>query len=171
MIQIMGDTAPRSETACLRMEKSHLDAFNNAQYNAMGDGIIAVTCDGRVLLSDRISREKLNITQGIFLGARFPHLWEKILEVFDDRRPRFELSLQNGDSSFLVTATPTILDAEVVGAICVFVESTDIETLARQLRSYRELSKELAAIIDSSSEGLWICDGEEIGRASCRERV
>jgi len=150
------------EAAAMKRDKSHLDAFNNAQYNAMGDGIIAVAADGHVLLSDRISREKLTIHQGISLGERFPHLWDRIMEVFDDCRPRFELSLQNGDSSFLVTITPTMLDNEVVGAICVFVESTDIETLARQLRSYRELSKELVAIIDSSSEGLWVCDGEGI---------
>ncbi len=145
-----------------KLDQPHLDAFNNAQYNAMGDGIIAVDTGGAVVLSDRISREKLGIFPGSSLELDFPQLWLKVTESLHYLKPRFELCLQNGDTSFLVTVSPITVDAGVVGAICVFVENTDLEMIARELGSYRELTKELAAIIDSSSEGLWVCDGKGI---------
>jgi sensor histidine kinase regulating citrate/malate metabolism len=127
----------------LRPDMPLLDAFNNAQYNAMGDGVVSVDADGIVVLSDRISREKLDIYPGGSLERQFPLLWAKIKDTLSDRKPRFELSIQKGDSSFLVTVSPIIVDDQVAGAICVFVENTDLEIMARQIRSFRELSKEL----------------------------
>ncbi|QWV95679.1 sigma 54-interacting transcriptional regulator [Geomonas oryzisoli] len=125
----------------------------------MGDGIISVNTAGTVLLSDRVSRVSLDIYPGSSLREQFPALWSKVVETMRDRRPRFELSVQRGETSFLVTVSPVMVDDEVSGAICVFVENTDLEIMTRQLRSFRELTKELAAIIDSSSEGLWVFDG------------
>ncbi|QXE93029.1 sigma 54-interacting transcriptional regulator [Geomonas subterranea] len=125
----------------------------------MGDGIISVDTSGTVLLSDRVSRVSLDIYPGSSLSGQYPSLWGKVVETMRDRRPRFELSVQRGETSFLVTVSPVMVDDEVSGAICVFVENTDLEIMTRQLRSFRELTKELAAIIDSSSEGLWVFDG------------
>lgn len=142
-----------------RLDKTHQEAFNSAQYNAMGDGVISVNTTGTVILSDRVSRESLDIYPGSSLSEHFPLLLTKVVETMRDRRPRFELSVQKGDASFLVTVSPVLVDSEVAGAICVFVENTDLEVMARQLRSFRELTKELAAVIDSSSEGLWVYDG------------
>ncbi|WP_239027004.1 sigma 54-interacting transcriptional regulator [Geomonas oryzisoli] len=152
MADFVGETAPTPE-------QTHQDAFNAAQYNAMGDGIISVNTAGTVLLSDRVSRVSLDIYPGSSLREQFPALWSKVVETMRDRRPRFELSVQRGETSFLVTVSPVMVDDEVSGAICVFVENTDLEIMTRQLRSFRELTKELAAIIDSSSEGLWVFDG------------
>ena len=42
----------------------HQDAFNTAQFNAMGDGIVSVDTEGIVVLSDRISRESLDLYPG-----------------------------------------------------------------------------------------------------------
>ncbi|GFO61420.1 PAS domain-containing protein [Geomonas silvestris] len=38
--------------------------------------------------------------------------------------------------------------------------SLTVEELARQMRAFQEQTRELDAIIDSSSDGLWICDAE-----------
>jgi len=140
--------------------RTHQEAFNAAQFNAMGDAIISVNTSGIVILSDRVSRENLDIYPGSSLSEHFPTLWSKVVETMRDRKPRFELSVQKGETSFLVTVSPVLTDAEVSGAICVFVENTDLEVMTRQLRSFREMTRELAAVIDSSAEGLWVYDGE-----------
>jgi len=138
----------------------HQEAFSKAQFNAMGDAIISVNTSGIVILSDRVSRENLDIYPGSSLAQHFPTLWNKVVETMKDRKPRYELSVQKGETSFLVTVSPVMTDAEVSGAICVFVENTDLEVMTRQLRSFRELTKELTAVIDHSSEGLWVYDGD-----------
>lgn len=150
----------RNGAESTKMDKTHQEAFNAAQYNAMGDGVISVDTSGTVILSDRVSRENLNMRPGSSLSELFPVLWGTVVETMQDRKPRFELSVQRGDSSFLVTVSPVIVDVVVSGAICIFVENTDLEMMSRQLRSFQELTKELFAVIDSSSEGLWVYDGE-----------
>jgi PAS domain S-box-containing protein/TyrR family helix-turn-helix protein len=141
-------------------QRQHLEAFSLAQFNAMGDGILSVDQEGVVVLSDRVIRQTLEIYPGASLREHFPQLWPSIAESFADGNPRCELPLQDNGSSFLVTIRPIVADGVVQGAICVFAANTDLEGMARQMRSFRELSRELATIIDSSSEGLWICDGE-----------
>ncbi|NOY14122.1 MAG: PAS domain-containing protein [Deltaproteobacteria bacterium] len=61
---------------------------------------------------------------------------------------------------FLVTISPILSGSKVFGAICVFSENTEIEIIAREMRDFRDLSKELAVIIDSCYEGLWVYDGQ-----------
>ncbi len=155
--QLMTDLESPSSQA-----SPYLSAFNSAQYNAMGDGITAIDAYGTVILSDKISRESLEIYPKRSLAELYPGLWDVVVECMNDRRPRHEISLQRGDSSFFVSVNPIVVDDAAIGATCVFVENTTMGILSRQLRSFRELSKELAAIIDSSSEGLWVCDGAGI---------
>jgi len=40
------------------------------------------------------------------------------------------------------------------------VPNQDLEEMSRQMRAFQELTRELDAIIDSSSDGLWICDAD-----------
>ena len=40
------------------------------------------------------------------------------------------------------------------------VHNLDLEEMARQMRAFQDLTRELDAIIDSSSDGLWICDAD-----------
>ena len=40
------------------------------------------------------------------------------------------------------------------------VPNLDLEEMARQMRAFQDLTRELDAIIDSSSDGLWICDAD-----------
>jgi len=40
------------------------------------------------------------------------------------------------------------------------IPGQDLEELARQMRAFQDLTRELDAIIDSSSDGLWICDAD-----------
>jgi PAS domain S-box-containing protein len=40
------------------------------------------------------------------------------------------------------------------------LSAPDLEEMARQMRAFQDLTRELDAIIDSSSDGLWICDAE-----------
>ena len=56
-------------------QQHHLDAFNRAQYNAMGDGVLSVDLEGRVVLSDRVIRQALDVYPGSSLREHFPPLW------------------------------------------------------------------------------------------------
>lgn len=137
----------------------HQDAFNRTQSNVMGDGVMSVDNDGRVLLSDRVIRQNLDIHPGHYIAAHFAELWDEILQTLTDRQPRAELIVEKEGQQFHVTVSPILAGENVLGAICVFSEKTELGAIARKMRTFKELSRELSEIVDSCYEGLWICDG------------
>jgi PAS domain S-box-containing protein len=58
----------------------------------------------------------------------------------------------------------------VAGAVCTFLEMREFENSAAKLASHQKLHIQLKAIFQSSSDGIWLCDGQgrvlDINRAS-----
>lgn len=138
----------------------HTDDFYQALVNAMGVGFLAVNTSGMTILANKIARDSFGAYPGIHLNDVLPELWPKIAQSFRKRTHSVEISVRDREVNYLVRVSPILLDTERVGAVCVFVESTDLEEMAMQMRTFQELTSELGAIINSSSEGLWICDAE-----------
>lgn len=136
--------------------RQHQEAFNKTQTNVGGDGVLSVDRDGFVLLSDRVVRQNLDIHPGHTLSDHFPELWAEVESTLRDSKPRFELAVFKEGHEFLVAVSPILSCSSTVGAICVFSENTEIEVIARKMRDFRELSKELSVIINSCYEGLWV---------------
>jgi PAS domain S-box-containing protein len=151
----------------------HQEAFNKTQINVGGDGVLSVDTEGLVLLSDRVVRQNLDIHPGQTLRDRFPGLWDDVESTMADRNPRSDLAVVKDGHEFLVTVSPILSGTSVVGAICVFSENTEIEVIARKMRDFRELSKELSVIINSCYEGLWVYDrhGNVLRMNTAAERI
>jgi PAS domain S-box-containing protein/TyrR family helix-turn-helix protein len=141
-------------------DPGYRQAFNQAMTDATGDGLAAVDTRGTILLSNRVARDSLGLDPGLHLNEVFHELWVKVSKTLEDRSRRIEISVLGGDANYLARVSPILLNRDLVGAICVFVERSEMEDLARQMTFFQELTHELDAIIDSSSDGLWICDAE-----------
>ena len=141
-------------------QRQHREAFNQTQINVGGDGVLSVDNQGSVLLSDRVTRQNLDIHPGSSLAEHFPELWTKVRATLSDKYPRSDLSVTKEGHEFHVTVSPILSGSKVFGAICVFSENTEIEVIARKMRDFRELSRELSVIIDCCHEGLWVFDGD-----------
>ena len=138
----------------------HSEDFYQALTNAITVGLLAINNSGMTILANRIARESFNISPGIHLNDVLPELWHKISQTLRESKPSVEISVRGGESNYLVRISPIMLDTERVGAACVFVESTELEEIAMQMRFFQELTSELDTIINSSSDGLWICDAD-----------
>ena len=140
--------------------KMHIDSFSQALMNAMGVGFLVVDTSGVTILANSIAHESFNAFPGVGLKEAFPELWPKILQILKGRKQHAEFSLRRGKINYLIRVNPIVVDSKQVGAICVFVESSGLEEMAMEMSFFQEIIGELEAIINSSSEGLWICDGE-----------
>lgn len=157
----MADSIKMSTLPQQRGERlQHQDAFNRTQSNVMGDGVMSIDNDGKVLLSDRVIRQNLDIHPGHLISEHFPELWNETLKTLADRQPRAELTVEKEGQQFHVTLSPILGGDHVLGVICVFSEKTEMGAIAKKMRTFRELSRELSEIVDSCYEGLWICDGQ-----------
>ncbi len=138
----------------------HSEDFYQALTNAISVGLLATNNSGMTILANRIARDSFNISPGIHLNDVLPELWHKISHTLRESKARVEITVRGGESNYLVRVSPIMLDTERVGVACVFIESTELEEIAMQMRFFQELTSELDIIINSSSDGLWICDAQ-----------
>lgn len=150
----------------------HQQLLQHALLNAAGEGLLAVSGAGVILLANCVAREALGCCTGLKLGDVLPELWLQVAATLQDRQWRGEIAVQIGGASFLSRVSPVLDEGALVGALCVFEERTRLNELADEMLAYQDLTRELDAIIESSSDGLWICDAQakviRINRASER---
>lgn len=138
----------------------HAEVFYLAMVNAMDVGLLAVNTSGMTILANAVVRDNFGICQGVHLNDALPELWPKVAQRLRERSRNVELAVRGTEKNYLVQVSSILLDQEQVGAVCVFVESTELEEMAKRTSFYQELTRELDTIIDSSSDGLWICDAD-----------
>jgi PAS domain-containing protein len=59
----------------------------------------------------------------------------------------------------LAKISPIRWKSGVIDVLCALEDLTKLKKVMRQIVTFQELNRELAAIIGSSHDGLWICEG------------
>ncbi len=133
-----------------------IQAFADATARVM----IVVDQDGAIILLSKLARERLNITSGAPLETELPGFWLHVSKILNGQQSHCEVPLQIADSEYLAGVNPLIENGEVCGAVCILVDSTQLDTMTRRLPSFQTLLRELDTIINSSSDGLFVCDAD-----------
>ncbi len=126
--------------------------------DATGRNIVTTDRDGTVVLVSKLAREILDLIPGMPLEAEYPGFWLQVNKVLEGTLDSCEIPVQLGSREYLVGVNPIIEEGQIRGAVCVLVDSTQLDTMTRRLPSFNTLSRELDTIIDSSSDGLFVCD-------------
>lgn len=134
--------------------------FAKALLNASPNAIFVVDPSGTVVISNQQVQEILGLFYGSLLPNTLPDFWPHVCRVLQDRRHLRDVAVQAGEVSFLARLAPMRFKASLIGVLCVLEDRTQLEETTRKMRSYQELSHELDAIISSSDDGLWLCDGQ-----------
>jgi PAS domain S-box-containing protein len=140
------------------------------------NAILVVDKTGVIVLANRAASELLGWAghdlAGRFMGDVAPGFWEDLRKVLVTGEAQIGRKILTGSTTIANNLTPIFKTGQIVGAVSIFQDISEYERMASQLVSYKKLSQELDAIIDSSFDGLWICDGEgrviRINRASER---
>ena len=132
----------------------HLQALIDATARIM----ITVDQSGTISLVSTLAQKRLNTSPGDFLEVEVPELWVHVRNILDNTQASCDVPLQIGDQEYLASVNPIIENNLICGAACILVDSTRLDTMARTLPSFQALSRQLDTIIDSSSDGLFVCD-------------
>lgn len=73
--------------------------------------------------------------------------------------PQLGKHLQGKHVNIVVHVTCIKANRKIAGAVCSLDKVERFEETASQLDSYKRLSQQLSAIVDNSSDGIWVCDG------------
>lgn len=128
--------------------------------DATDRNILVTDCDGRVILLSRRARKQLEIPLGALLEAEYPGFWQQVETVLAGSLAGCEIPLRIDGREYLVAVSPLLDKGRIGGAVCVLVDSSQLDIMTRRLPSFNTLSRELDTIIDSSSDGLFVCDAE-----------
>ncbi len=138
----------------------HWQVLSQAIVNVSRNCLLAVDRQGEVFLANNIAHEKFGVPIGTLLKDVMPSLFNRVNKTIMDGKHRVENSLLVGSEEYRVSVNPIKLDNELVGVVCLLEEGTEFEKVARQMRFFQHLTRELEAIIDSSSDGLFVCDAQ-----------
>lgn len=65
-------------------------------------------------------------------------------------------------AQLILNITPVIREKSVIGVVCNFQELSVFETSAQKTLMYKTLNRQLETIFQSSSDGIWVCDGKGV---------
>ncbi|RLB71666.1 MAG: Fis family transcriptional regulator [Deltaproteobacteria bacterium] len=120
--------------------------------------MIVVDLQGTITLLSKLALEQLNLSAGDSLESKLPGFWHQVSKILDGSQVSCEIPLQIVDREYLVGVNPYLENNRICGAVCILVDGTQLDTMTRRLPSFQTLSRELDTIIDSSSDGLFVCD-------------
>jgi PAS domain S-box-containing protein/TyrR family helix-turn-helix protein len=149
-----------ADTPLKNKADSDMEAFNVSMLNSTTNGVLATDTAGITLLANKVAIQSLGVVPGLHLREVVPELWIHAEQTIADGVTRGSLFVKRGEITYLATVSPIQVKKNLAGIICVFTDSTELEVTAKKLRYFQELAWEQDAIITSSSDGLWISDGD-----------
>ncbi|MCL5885324.1 MAG: sigma 54-interacting transcriptional regulator [Deltaproteobacteria bacterium] len=149
-----------ADTPLKNKGNSDMDAFNSSMLNSTTNGVLATDTAGITLLANKVAIRSLGVVPGLHLREVVPELWIHAEQTIADGVARRSLFVKRGEITYLATVSPIQVKKNLAGILCVLTDSTELEVTAKKLRFFQELAWEQDAIINSSSDGLWISDGD-----------
>lgn len=122
--------------------------------------VLALDPFGVILVANQTARNLLRCVPGSLLKGAVPKVSSHVAAVLQYQQKYSEVPVQVGAMNFLVRIEPMLAEGEPIGALCFFDGQSSPRELAEKVQAYHDLTRELNAIIDSSSEGLCICDAQ-----------
>jgi len=133
-----------------------------AVFNSAHNGIISINRQGIITSLNPAAEKPTRTTKEEAVG-RFLNdviIPTGLLEVVRSGIPEFGTKFQVGRNLYISNRSPILKDGEVVGAVGVFQDVSEIEKVLQELQSVKQLNEELQTIVASSYDGLIICNGQ-----------
>ncbi|MFO7765960.1 MAG: sigma 54-interacting transcriptional regulator [Pelovirga sp.] len=128
--------------------------------DATDRNILVTDIEGQVVLLSIRAQRHLDIAIGTRLEKSYPGFWGHVEKILDGSLGGCEIPIRIGGYEYLVAVNPLYQQQRITGAVCVLVDSSQLDIMTRRHSSFNTLSRELDTIIDSSSDGLFVCDTE-----------
>ncbi|NLN86015.1 MAG: sigma 54-interacting transcriptional regulator [Syntrophomonadaceae bacterium] len=134
-----------------------LDVIINSAHNV----IVSIDQNGLIRVWNRAAERNFGEKATDVIGQRIQDILPEsdMTNVIHTgiAEPLKKVELKN--QQFLSNRSPIIKEGEIVGVVAVLMDISELESVSRELQRFKELNRELDAIIDSSFDGLYITDG------------
>jgi PAS domain S-box-containing protein len=150
-----------------------IGAFRTLTESAV-NGVVCINTEGSIRVFNPAARRIIGLEAKEVLDRSIrevlPSVWEEMKEILTNGNPQIARRLSLGEKTIVTNRTPIFARAQLIGVLSVFQDFSDYEAMATRLAAFRRLNEELDVILNSSYDGLWICDHQgrvmRVNRAS-----
>ena len=132
--------------------------------NSMYNGIIGIDSEGKITYFNKTAERIFSIPAHEALNRYIldvlPSTGGKLLESLNTGTPFYGEKLRGERVTLVSNINPIITNGKVSGVVSVFQDISEIESISKELDLFKNMKNWLDAIVDSSYDGLWICDRE-----------
>jgi len=132
--------------------------------NSIYNGIVAIDGDGVITYFNKTAERIFTIPAHDALDRYIldvlPHTGRKLLECLKTGKPSYGEKLKGEDVTLISNINPIINNGKISGVVSAFQDISEIENISKELDLFKNMKNWLDTIIDSSYDGLWICDHE-----------
>lgn len=133
-------------------------------FNSTSNGVIATDAAGRIVLINGQAEDILGLQRERVLGTPIadvlPQTGALVARCLESGEPQLGRHVLGNEVQLVANITLIRENDRSFGTVCNFQRLQQFEDSARELESYKRLNRQLAAIIDSSFDGIWVCDAE-----------
>lgn len=146
-------------------------------FHQTSNGAVVTDQDGIIVFINR-QAEKIHDLDarkdvGRFISEILPLTGPQVLECIRTGQPILGHHIIGNKVDLTLNITPLVRNQKIKGAICNFQEMRLFEKAAQKLESYKRINKQLEAIFNSSSDGIWVLDrtGQVLAINKAAEKV
>jgi len=126
-------------------------------------GVLIIDVNMIIIACNKTARNLLNLT-GEVIGKKINEIIKlpesTIFKVIETGHPELNNKIELAEKVFIAHYNPVFENENVVGVVISFQDITDLEVIAHELESMKELNRELEAIFNSSYDEIYVTDGE-----------
>ncbi len=157
---LMGFVARRDLVeAALKWYKTTADKFSQVVASSY-NGIIAIDTEGIIFVFNPAAERILERDRKQYLGKHISELdpAKGLMETLEKGSVSIGVKNVINGKTIMSNRSPLVYNGQVVGAMGVFLDVSTLESVTEELNKHKALVRKLNAIIESSYDGLYICD-------------
>lgn len=157
-----------------------LEAVLNSAHN----GIVVINSEGIITSFNRAAEKLTRVPREKALGRHVLDVLVPLglMEILQTGMSEYSQKFKVGRRTYIMNRDPVIQDGRITGAVGVFQDISEIESVSQELASVKDLNRELDSIIQSSSDGFFVTDAagkivrinkafEEMSQSSSQELI
>jgi PAS domain S-box-containing protein len=140
------------------------NAIMNRVLDSMANGVIAIDREGAIVIFNDGAARLLGVGKEEALGKRLLDIVPNsgLVNVLRTGAPETGRPQQIGARSVIADRAPVFRDGELIGAVSVFQDVTDMEKMSRELGSTRALVRTLEEVLAGAGEWMVVVDANGI---------
>ena len=138
-----------------------MNSLAPAFLKALSVPLLACDAGGRIVYANPAAEKQLNVSVGVMIAGPLPKLAETIGSFSRSARPTPPVTITRGAGAPYLAMLSSVKTAEGQAlTLCLLPPAPSPPESNQRMQEFEALTLELHAIIDSSSDGLFVCDAD-----------